>query len=100
MLLFLLFILKQKIMEDKVMPTIRDWGFLEVIVGLIFGIISIILFYQERNRSRKDLRYKVLYNEPLVKVKEDDASRIKIFFDDEPANDVYWAVVKNINCGK
>ena len=78
---------------------IQDWGFWQVIIGVLFGVISTWAVINGA-RSRKDLRHKVLYNAPLVSIRDEAKERIKILFDNKPIEDANLAAIEIFNYGR
>jgi len=78
----------------------KDWGFAEVLIAVLFGVIGAGWALWERYRNRKDLRYSLLYNASLVTVREEAKERIQILFDNQLIANARLAVIKLLNQGR
>lgn len=79
------------------MPLLLDWQFLGVIVGILGVVVTVIIFYLQKNRKR--LAYQVLTETPLLSVGDEIKGRVKITYDNKDIQNVHLVVIKIENIG-
>ena len=79
--------------------SLRDplWQFIGALIGLAALVLTIVIFWFQR--KRRELSYRIDYQEPLLQIDNAIAGRLKVLFDDTPVNEVYLLVVRVSNSG-
>lgn len=83
------------------MPEILRDPWWQFIAGVAFAFVAIvvpILIYLKQ-RQRKALSYEILSRTPLLSIEEEVKGKLKILFNNNPAQDVHLVVVRIINSG-
>ena len=73
------------------------WQFVGVVFALFAIVLSLIVFFKQRQRKRLD--YDILSSTPLLSVREDIRGRVEILFDKQPVEEVQLFIVKLTNTG-
>jgi len=81
------------------MDFLRDsiWQFIGAFLGLIAIAISVRIYYLQR--GRKEITYEVLSNSPIVNVKNEIKSEIKIFYKNRPVEGINLIIIRFYNSG-
>lgn len=74
-----------------------DWGFWGVVIGAIALIVTIVIYFLQRNVKR--FAYRILTETSLVSVGRKVRGKIKVFYDDKEIENLYLVVLEIINNG-
>lgn len=87
-------------MPEVLHNLLHDFSFQQVVLAFIGVVVTVFFGIFAFQRARKELRYEILCNEPLFKVRDGDESRrITVYFDNVLVTDVRVLIIKLINCG-
>jgi hypothetical protein len=76
-----------------------DWGFIGVILAIIFGITTLFLSIFAIRRSRQKKPVWAYVSRQIIEIGKNAPREIKLFFNDEPVNNVYRTYVIFFNAG-
>lgn len=74
-----------------------DAGWMEVLIGAVALVVSIVLY--RLAKKRKSLSYEVLSESPLVSISEEIKGNLQVLYNGEPAENIHLLLVKFVNDG-
>ena len=81
------------------MDIIRDpiWQFIGAVIAFIGILVTFLIFY--RQKTRKQLSYKIITNAPLVRLSKELKPKLKIYYKENLTQSINLLIIKFINSG-
>ncbi len=73
------------------------WQFVGVILALLATILSVAIYYKQR--QFKSLSFAIISLTPLLDVRGEIKGKVKILYDDQPVQEVHLAIIELFNSG-
>jgi hypothetical protein len=79
------------------MAFLIDAGWVEVIVGALALILSLVIY--RLSRKKKSLSYEVLSESPLISISDEIKDSLQVLFNGKPVENIHLLLVKFVNDG-
>jgi hypothetical protein len=85
--------------SETLSDILRDpfWNFLGVVVGILVGIITIGLYFMQR--QKKAISFEILSDNALLSVRNEIKSKLQVLYDGKAVKQVYLTLIRIFNSG-